>query len=84
MPYTVERGVRSFNDHDTPPEFASGTDEDAAAFNQARDEAFQTAEAIFEHLNDLYSPTRPTKRAEMAKVAEDLEALLARIKAIST
>ena len=47
MPYAIERGVRSYRDHDTPAEYASGADEERAAFNDARDAAFTASERVF-------------------------------------
>lgn len=83
MPYTEDRGVRSYYDRDTPMEFASGEDEDRHRFNQARDEAFATAEALCSALDDLYSDPIADKANEMAEIADALAALLTRVRAVA-
>jgi hypothetical protein len=83
MPYVTERGVTSYYDRDTPPEFATGQDEDAERFNVNRDRAYQAAEEIFSVLDDLYSHPIPDKATEMAEIADTLWALVARVRQLS-
>lgn len=54
MPYTTERGVRIYHDHDTPPEFASAADEDRHIYNEERDRAFNAAEELAGLLDRVY------------------------------
>lgn len=83
MPYTTERGVTSYYDRDTPLEYATGQDEDCARFNDARDQAFATAEAISTLLDNLYGEPIPAKAGEMEAIAEALDELLARVRALT-
>jgi hypothetical protein len=46
MPYAIQNGVRTYSDHDTPPEFASAADEERYAYNEAQATAFRAAEEI--------------------------------------
>lgn len=56
MPYSTERGVRSYSDNDTPAEFASGADEDRARYNEAQNDACKAADKLIDLLADLYEP----------------------------
>ena len=83
MGYTTERGVTSYSDRDTPSEYATGQDEDAARFNEARDRAFSMAEVISSLLDDLYSDPIPPKHGEMNEIADAIEALAERVKTLT-
>lgn len=83
MPYMTERGVRSYSDHGTPAEFATGQDEDASRFNDARDRAFNAAERIYGPLDELYGAPIAAKAGEMAEIADALDAVLARVLRLS-
>lgn len=78
MPYATERGVRSYSDHDTPPEFATSADEDRAAYNAARDEAFATAETVCSLLDEAWEPPA-CSAAAMQAIADGLASILAAI-----
>lgn len=80
MPYTTERGVTSYSDRDTPLEYASGQDEEAARFNAARDRAYFAAENISGLLDQLYDDPIPDKAGEMDDIASALDALQERVK----
>lgn len=56
MPYTTERGVTTYSDRDTPPEYADSADEERAAYNEAFDEAFAFGETLIGLLDDLIEP----------------------------
>lgn len=56
MPYSTERGVTSYHDRDTPPEFASAEDEERSRYNGARDAAYEATEKLLDLLDDLYEP----------------------------
>ena len=84
MPYTTERGVTTYAAHDTPPEFATSRDEDGAAFNEARDRAFILSEKMAAALDAIYGEAIPSKRGEMAEIADALAGLAARVAKIST
>jgi len=75
MPYTTERGVRSYHDHDTPPEFAAGADEERAGYNDAQNTAFAAAEKLHELLDDLCEPPADVSNGRAA-----LEAMTAKMK----
>lgn len=81
MPYITERGVTIYYDRDTPEEYATGQDEDAARFNEARDRAMATAEQIATDLDPLWDSPQPDQCREMAAIADALDALRARIRA---
>ena len=81
MPYTVERGVRSFSDRDTPPEYATGDDEDRDAFNVARDSALADAEALVGVL-DNYGEPDAAKAGKMKALAKKVAAVLAEARAL--
>jgi hypothetical protein len=83
MPYTTERGVTSYSDRDTPLEYASGQDEDAARFNDARDRAFAATEDLSGLLDNLYGDPIPSKAGEMVEIADAIDALLARARLLS-
>lgn len=83
MPYITERGVASYSDRDTPAEFASGQDEDAAQFNDARDRAFAAADNIGGFLDNLYEDPIPGKAGEMIEIADALDTLLARVRSLT-
>jgi hypothetical protein len=84
MSYSTERGVTSYADRDTPAEFATGQDEDAAAFNGARDRAFAFSEEIATALDAIYGEPIPSKRGEMAEIADGLAVIAARVAKLST
>ena len=83
MPYITERGVKHYHDRSTPAEFATSEDEDRARFNEARDRAFDAAEALCQPLDDLYSDPIAAKAGEMSEIADALEALLSRVRALA-
>ena len=56
MPYTTERGVTSYRDNWTAPEYATGADEERAAYNNAQDAAYAAAESLYGLLDNLYDP----------------------------
>lgn len=82
MPYRTERGVTTYHDRDTPSEYATSRDEDAARFNEARDEAFKEAVALSDAIDNLYGEPIPEQAAEMDDVARQLKVLLARVKTL--
>ena len=79
MPYTEERGVRSYHDRDTAPEFASGADEDRAAYNAEVDAAFSAAEALVDAVDYLVADDAPTvsKLPQVTALRAALETTLA-------
>ncbi len=77
MAYTTERGVRSYHDHDTPPEFASGADEMAHAFNEARDAAIRDAEELYGILDEKFDDGEGDNAADMATLAAKIADALA-------
>ena len=68
MPYRTERNVTTYHDRDTPSEYATGRDEDAARFNDARDRAAAASEDVATLLDALYGEPIPDKAAEMARL----------------
>lgn len=83
MPYTTEHGVTTYADRDTPAEFATGQEEDAHAFNEARDRAFAAVEGVYGPLDALYGAPLADKAGEMAEIADALDALLGRVRQLS-
>jgi len=78
MPYTTDRGVRIYSDHNTAPEFASAADEDRYRYNRERDIAFDVAEQIAAALDARYDDPFCGGDA-MTAIANDLDAILKRI-----
>jgi len=75
MPYTTERGGHSYSDHETPPEHATGADEEAAAFNDAVDAAYADTEELYgllDEIEDGQGNKLAAMQAIRAKVAEAL------------
>lgn len=79
MPYSTERGVTSYSDRDTPPEFASGEDEDRAEYNGARDAAFAAAEKLCSLLDELYEPATDDLHGEAHRLDRMSGKLLAMV-----
>ena len=79
MPYAIERGVRSYRDHDTPAEYASDADEEQAAFNDARDAAFTASEELHGLVDDLYE-AHGIPAADMAALRDKIVALVGEAK----
>jgi len=75
MPTNTERGVTSYRDDWTAPEYASGKDEERAAYNAAQTAAYNAAETLYELLDDLCDPP-----ADMSNGRAALEAMTVKMK----
>ena len=84
MPYTTERGVTSYSDHDTPPEYATSADEERAAYNDAHDDAFRAVEELYGLVDDLIEPTKNATAAAMGQLRDKIIALAADAKKLTS
>lgn len=82
MPYTThDDGIRTFSDHDTPPEFATDADEERAAYDHAVEIAFSAAEDLA-GLIDGFSAAA-TSSAAMRALGDKISALVAEVEALA-
>lgn len=75
MPYGTQNGVRIYSDRDTPPEFASGADEERHIYNEAQARAFKCAEELATLIDRAHGDPQ-CSAVVMGRLADSAETLL--------